>query len=123
MLCSARMLTPAWVIIYSGSAADTAMLYSLLEAEEIPVRIGDEAMGTLAPHIIEGGRTAAVKVLVPDDRVDDAEEVVNEFVEETRARAEAASPAFRPWTCPCCHEQNDGTFDICWNCQTERSTE
>ena len=55
MLCSARMLTPAWVIIYSGSAADTAMLYSLLEAEEIPVRIGDEAMGTLAPHIIEGG--------------------------------------------------------------------
>ncbi len=34
------MPTPAWVIVYTGNATDTAMLYSLLEAEEIPVRIG-----------------------------------------------------------------------------------
>ncbi len=77
-------------------------------------------MGTLAPYVIEGGQTAAVKVLVPEDRVDDAEEVVNEFVGEAKAQADAASTPFRPWTCPCCHEQNDGTFDICWNCQTEK---
>jgi hypothetical protein len=120
MLCSARMPTPAWVIVYSGNAADTAMLYSLLEAEEIPVRIGDETMGTLAPHIIDGGQTSAVKVLVPEDRVVDAEEVVNEFVEDAKAQADAASPLSRPWTCPCCREQNDGTFDICWNCQTQK---
>ena len=116
MLCSALMATPAWIIVYTGSAVDTAMLYSLLEAEEIPVRIGDEFMGSLAPYVIEGGQTAAVKVLVPEDRVVDAEEVVSEFVEETKAQA--AAPSFTPWTCSCCHEQNDGTFEICWNCQT-----
>ena len=112
------MPTPAWVIVYTGNAVDTAMLYSLLEAEEIPVRIGDEVMGTLAPYLIEGGQLASVKVLVPEDRVVDAEEVVNEFVEETKAQAATASPSFKPWTCPCCHEQNDGTFGLCWNCQT-----
>jgi hypothetical protein len=116
------MPSPAWVIVYTGSAADTAMLYSLLEAEEIPVRVGEEIVGTLAPYAIEGGR-AAVEVLVPDDRVDDAEEVVNEFVSEAKAQAGAPSPSFKPWTCPCCHEHNDGTFDLCWNCQTEKSTE
>ena len=119
MLCSAPMPTPAWVIVYTGNAVDTAMLYSLLEAEEIPVRIGDEVMGTLAPYVIEGGQSAAVTVLVPEDRVVDAEEVVSEFVEETKSQA-AAAPSFTPWTCPCCHEQNDGTFEICWNCQTEK---
>ncbi len=30
---------------------------------------------------------------------------------------------FQPWECPCCHEPNDGTFDICWNCQTTKSEE
>ena len=115
------MPTPPWVIVYTGNATDTAMLYTLLEAEEIPVSIGDEIMGTLAPYAIDGGKTAAVKVLVPEDRVDDAEEVVKEFVEESKAQAGAAAPPFTPWTCPCCHEQNDGTFDICWNCQTEKA--
>ncbi len=123
MLCSARMPPPAWVIVYTGNATDTAMLYSLLEAEEIPVRIGDEIMGTLAPYAVGSERAAAVKVLVPEDRIEEAEEVVNEFVDDVRAQADTPSPSFRPWTCPCCHEQNDGTFDICWNCQAERSTE
>ena len=113
------MSPPAWVIVYSGTATSTAMLYSLLEAEEIPARIGDEVMGTLAPYHVEGGQGAAVKVMVPEDRVDDAEEVVSEFVEDLRSQA-AASQA-RPWTCPTCHEPNDGTFDICWNCQAEKN--
>lgn len=90
------MPTPAWIIVYTGSAADTAMLYSLLEAEEIPARIVDEFMGTLAPYAIEGGQAAAVKVLVPEDRVDDAEEVVNEFVEGTKSQAGPAAPACKP---------------------------
>ena len=69
------------------------------------------------PEVME--QAAAVKVLVPEDRVVDAEEVVSEFVEETKSQA-AAAPSFTPWTCPCCHEHNDGTFDICWNCQSEK---
>ncbi|MFT7470489.1 MAG: hypothetical protein ACI8XU_000378 [Kiritimatiellia bacterium] len=26
-----------------------------------------------------------------------------------------------PWNCPKCDEENDGSFDFCWKCQTENS--
>ena len=109
-----------WVIVYAGGSADTALLRDLLEAAGVEARLGDEVMGTMAPYVIAGGTTAAIKVLVPEDRLDDAREIVVEFGEH--AKDEAAPPVhgFRPWECPCCHEQNDGTFDLCWNCQTER---
>lgn len=25
------------------------------------------------------------------------------------------------WFCPQCQEKNDGSFDICWQCQTEKA--
>ena len=25
------------------------------------------------------------------------------------------------WTCSKCNEENDGSFDLCWKCQTERA--
>jgi hypothetical protein len=25
-----------------------------------------------------------------------------------------------PWTCANCDEENDGSFDFCWKCQTEK---
>ncbi|NKB33653.1 MAG: DUF2007 domain-containing protein [Pseudomonadales bacterium] len=28
-----------------------------------------------------------------------------------------------PWTCAKCKEENEGSFDLCWNCQTEKSQE
>jgi hypothetical protein len=114
------MPTTPWLIVYAGGAADTAVLRDLLEAAGIPARLGDEVMGTMAPYVIAGGTTAAIKVVVPEDRLDDARDIVVEFAERaTPATAEAGQP-FQPWECPTCHEQNDGTFDICWNCQTER---
>ncbi len=110
------MASAPWVIVYAGSATETAMLYSLLEAEEIPARVSDGVV----PAPPGNGAVAKVEVLVPEDQVDDAQDVVNEFLEERKASARKGAPAFRPWECPCCHERNDGTFDICWNCQTAR---
>jgi hypothetical protein len=114
------MSTTSWVIVYEGGGADTAMLRDLLEGAGIPATLGDEIMGVMAPYEIAHGTTAAIKVLVPDDRLEDARPVVVEFA---RRGTEAPPPGglpFGPWECPCCHEQNDGTFDICWNCQTVR---
>jgi hypothetical protein len=110
-----------WVIVYTGGTADTALLRDLLDADGVTARLADEMMGTLAPYVIGGGTTAAVKVMVPADQVDDARGVVEEFAAQTTRGGAPATPPFLPWECPCCHEQNDGTFDICWNCQTERS--
>jgi hypothetical protein len=110
-----------WVTVYTGATADTAVLRDLLEAVGIPARLGDEVMGTLAPYVIAGGTTAAIKVLVPQDKLDAAREIVVDFTEREEDTPAPSSDSFQPWECPCCHEQNDGSFDICWNCQTQKA--
>jgi hypothetical protein len=114
------MANNPWVTVYAGGAADTALLCDLLGAAGVTARLGDEVMGTMAPYVIAGGTTAAVKVLVPEDQVEGARDVVVEFGELQRAEAQPVAASIEPWECPCCHERNDGTFDICWNCQTEK---
>jgi hypothetical protein len=114
------MPTVRWVSVYTGGAADTGVLRDLLEAAGVTVRLGDEVMGTMAPYVIAGGTTAAVKVLVREDQVNAARGIVVEFAERSKGAGEPVA-TFQPWECPCCHEQNDGTFDICWNCQSEKA--
>jgi hypothetical protein len=114
------MPTVPWVIVYAGGSADTGVLRDLLEAAGVTARLGDEVMGTMAPYVIAGGSTAAIKVLVPEDRLDAARAVVVEFDKRAQREPEPGSPVLQPWECPCCHETNDGFFDICWNCQSER---
>jgi hypothetical protein len=114
------MPTPQWIIVYAGGSADTALLRDLLEAAGVTARLGDEVMGTLAPFVVAGGTTAATKVLVREDQVEQARDLVVEFTGQAKQEGQPAGPGYHPWECPCCHEANDGTFDICWNCQTER---
>ena len=108
------------VVVYTGGGADTALLRDLLAAAGIPAWLGDEVMGTMAPYMIAGGNLSAIKVLVPEDRVDEARDVVVEFAERAKNGTSGGVQPFQPWECPCCHERNDGTFDICWNCQSEK---
>ncbi len=30
------------------------------------------------------------------------------------------APPTEPWSCSSCNEENDGSFDFCWKCQTEK---
>jgi hypothetical protein len=115
------MSTPSRVIVYTGGMADTALLRDLLVAAGIEAQLGDEVMGTMAPYIVSGGTMAAIKVVVPEERLEQARTIVEEFASPEAKAAPFGAPAFQPWECPCCHEQNDGTFDICWNCQSERT--
>jgi hypothetical protein len=115
-----HMPTFPWFIVYAGGTADTAVLRDLLNAAGVSARLGDEVMGTMAPYLIDGGALASIKVLVPEDQLEQAREIVVEFLERTKKESEPGSPMFQPWECPCCHEQNDGSFDICWNCQSEK---
>jgi hypothetical protein len=115
------MSTPSWVIVYTGGTADTALLRDLLVAAGIEAQLGDEVMGTMAPYIVSGGTMAAIKVVVPGEKLEEAQGIVEGFAERATEAAPSGAPAVQPWECPCCHEQNDGTFDICWNCQSERT--
>ncbi len=114
------MRTPNWVIVYTGGAADTAVLRDVLVAAGIEAQLGDEVMGTMAPYIVAGGTTAAVKVIVPEDRLEEARAILADSTGREAGTSQPGAPLFQPWECPCCHEQSDGTFDICWNCQTAR---
>ena len=115
------MSTHPWVIVYTGGTADTALLRDLLVAAGIEAQLGDEVMGTMAPYIVSGGTMAAIKVVVPEERLEEARGIVAEFSERATEAPRSDAPAFQPWECPCCHERNDGTFDICWNCQSEKT--
>jgi hypothetical protein len=114
------MSTHPWVSVYTGGTADTALLRDLLAAAGIEAQLRDEVMGTMAPYIVSGGTMAAITVVVPEERLAEARGIVVEFSRPATDAPRPDSPAFQPWECPCCHERNDGTFDICWNCQTER---
>ena len=115
------MSTQNPVVVYTGGMADTALLRDLLVAAGIEAQLGDEVMGTMAPYIVSGGTMAAIKVVVPEERLEEARGIVTEFSERATEASQSGAPALEPWECRCCHERNDGTFDICWNCQSERT--
>ena len=56
-----------------------------------------------------------VDVCVPEGQLDSARELVRDFLVDA-----GAAPGSRgePWTCTRCREENEATFEICWNCQT-----
>ena len=114
------MSTQNPVVVYTGGMADTALLRDLLVAAGIEAQLGDEVMGTMAPYIVSGGTMAAIKVVVPEERLEEARGIVEEFAERATDAPRSGAPEFQPWECPCCHERNDGTFDICWHCQSEK---
>jgi hypothetical protein len=115
------MSTNPMVIVYTGGTADTALLRDLLVAAGIEAQLGDEVMGTMAPYIVSGGTMAAIKVVVPEERLEKARRIVEEFAGPATDTPPPGALGFQPWECPCCHERNDGTFDICWKCQSEKA--
>lgn len=86
---------------------------SVLEARGIATMIKNEAMAS----VFRG--TAGLHDLSPELWVmneadyERAMEILGSLQEEGR-------PAADPWTCPRCGEAQEGSFDECWNCQTER---
>jgi hypothetical protein len=40
--------------------------------------------------------------------------------EQARQIVLARPAPANPWECPQCDEPNEGSFEICWNCQTAR---
>ena len=44
--------------------------------------------------------------------LDKAKGIIDSLLEEDKNR--------EPWVCPKCHEQNEGSFAICWNCGYEQ---
>mgnify|MGYP001070365921 CR=1 FL=1 len=69
------------VAVFAGNLVDADFVRMMLEAEEIPVYLQDEHMGQLAPWYVTAAGAGAVKVLVAEDDLTRAEEVLRDFLE------------------------------------------
>jgi predicted amidophosphoribosyltransferase len=100
----------AWPSVPAGgSATESQLLFHTLRAEGIPCTLEavSETLSTLY------GLTRGCALRVPRAYYLDALHVI-------RRREATESP---PWTCPDCGEEVPGNFEVCWKCQTPRSSE
>lgn len=57
------------VPVFAGSAAEAAIVRSFLESNGLSTQLGDEHVGTMAPHLASAAGAGAVKVMVARDEV------------------------------------------------------
>lgn len=67
------------VEVFAGTSIQAAMVKSLLDAVGIKTYLKDEFMGTLNPWHAAPGGYAAVKVMVFENRVEQAMKIVQEY--------------------------------------------
>lgn len=79
-----------------------------LEAAGIAAVVSSDDCGGMRPHL---AYSLGVRLIVAPQDADRARELLAELQEG----AEGA-----PWLCPACHEENEGGFEACWNCQAPR---
>lgn len=99
--------------IGSYATAEAEVLCMMLERHGIPAATAPETGGVImyAPlpqasvWVNSGDRARAIELIKSSA----------ETLDRDAARAD--------WTCPTCHEQVEGAFEVCWNCGSERPNE
>lgn len=84
-----------------------------LESRGIDVQLRNMELWGVAVEVLyaEG---AAPSVWVPKSAAAMAAEVLKDHAGQARERA------LEKWCCQHCHSSNDGNFEICWRCQSDR---
>ncbi len=83
-------MTHQWKLAYTAAGAFQAQIVrSLLEAAEIPVHVAQEGAG--AVYALTVGPMGEVEVLVPDDRLAEAKDIIAAY--ESGELEEADTPA------------------------------
>ncbi len=68
------------VIVYSGSATEAHLIRTYLESAGIRAFVQDEMSGILLPYTSSAGGIGSVKVLVAQKEVQQARQLVEEFL-------------------------------------------
>lgn len=102
--------------VYSAANAQDAFIIkaALLDAGIEARVVGDNLQNAV------GDLTAAAitpSVLVRPEQLEQARMTVADQM----ARRQLHSSPASEWICPQCSESNDSSFEICWNCQHERT--
>ncbi len=72
------------VIVYSGNAVDAHLIRAYLQSGGIEAFVQDEMSGTLLPYAASVGGVGAVKVLVAIRDREEAQKMVQEFLNNLR---------------------------------------
>lgn len=104
------MPTDAWLDVYrAANLLEAHNLKGMLEAMGIPVRLKGEGlvggMGELPVSEIE------VPLMV----------AATDFTAARNALLAFEKPSAGAWYCPGCGEQNEASFELCWQCGRDAS--
>ena len=103
--------------IYSASNATEAhLIQGLLEQASIDAILSGENL-----TIAAGGLPAdvfQVEISVDEDKYSEALKVISNYEEMLKLPVKDGES----WECEECKKVNPETFEICWNCQTNRTT-
>ena len=94
-------------IYQARDAGEAHLIRAELEARGIPAVVqGESLRGAVGevPFFL-----AMPTVHVPDDRAEEALEIIEEY-------RQPPAPPGEPWECPECGEMIDGQFSGCWQC-------
>ena len=100
-------------VVYSAAnPVDAHLCRQFLEEQGIDARVEGEilwqARGDLPPN-----ESTNPTVSVSSTQFEQARELVEQFEQEHLQSQSRSS-----WTCSHCHEENPGSFEVCWNCNT-----
>ncbi len=104
-------------VYWAPDAHEAHLVCGLLEEAGIKARVVGEMLQSAAGELPPGPTIAPRVWVLASDEIR-AREVIATWEERRKAARTEDPPAM--WACPNCSESVDGTFDICWNCQTQR---
>lgn len=105
------------IVHAARNASDAYLLRSMLEAEGIQCMLLNEALQSASGEFGLSPLVAVqVAVIEPKDEAR-AADIVAEMLQAETAQGAARAP----WTCEACGEENEPSFDLCWQCQAPHS--
>ncbi len=91
------------------SSAEVSVRRAMLEEEGIPTFVRNEALSSLTNAFAAPFQPALC--VIRDEDYDRALSILH-TLNTPQSHAD--------WSCPNCHEEVPGEFEVCWNCQTAR---
>ncbi|WP_407331716.1 DUF2007 domain-containing protein [Enterovibrio sp. 27052020O] len=99
----------SWIQVYSASnSLEAHSLKGMLESMGMDVMLKGDSLASATGEL--PADVVAVTLWVDVAR----EEKARTALQQYEAQAESL------WFCPSCHEENGGSFEVCWQCSTQR---
>lgn len=100
----------------------SGLVVAMLKQEGIDAKADGAILGSAVGDIPMGWSTSP-RIMVSVDDYERAREIVVEWDAKNLERANETQPtkSLAMWTCPECSEEVEYNFEMCWNCQYNRT--